>query len=67
MKPFAAFAFLGIVALASPGARADMAKPAEAPRKLGHEARVYVLDKEAPPADKTVRLTPAPRTALKNK
>jgi hypothetical protein len=55
------------IALAPAGAVADVAKPAPAPRKLDHEARVYVTDKEAPSLDKTVRLAPPLPTALKNK
>jgi hypothetical protein len=48
-------------------ASADTAKPAPAAPKLDHEARVWVVEKEAPSLDKTVRLTPAPLPAVKNK
>lgn len=38
-------------------ARADEGKSSsQAQAKMGHEARVYVVDKEAPSVDKTVRL-----------
>ena len=45
----------------SVAARADEGKSssraqAQAPQKMGHEARVYVIDKDAPSLDKTVRL-----------
>lgn len=48
-------------------ARADEGKSSpRAQAKMSHEARVYVLDKEAPSVDKTVRLE-HPRPALKDK
>ena len=48
-------------------ARADVGKSSpRAQAKLGQEARVYVVDKEAPPGDKTVRLD-RPRLGLKDK
>ncbi|HEX4462334.1 MAG TPA: hypothetical protein VIA18_30365 [Polyangia bacterium] len=43
---------------------ADEGKSASrAEAKMGHEARVYVIDKEAPSVDKTVRLE-RPRAIL---
>jgi hypothetical protein len=56
-----------VLALAPLSARADVAKPAPAPRKLDREARVFVVEKEAPSLDKTVRLARAPLPALKQK
>lgn len=51
----------------SVAARADVGKSSpRAQAKLGHEARVYVVDKEPPPGDKTVRLD-RPRLGLKDK
>lgn len=56
-----------LVALAfSSVALADAAKSAPAASKLPREARVWVVDKEAPSIDKTVPLTHA-RVASKNK
>ena len=41
----------------SVAARADEGKSSpRAQAKMGHEARVYVVDKDAPSVDKTVRL-----------
>ena len=58
------------VSLAPSLVRADVAKhtatPAT-PRKLGEEARVYVIEKDAPSLDKTVKLARAPLPATKNK
>jgi hypothetical protein len=56
---------LGLLASAAV-AHADSPKPATAPGKLGGEARVFVMVKEAPPLDKTVALARL-RPALKNK
>ena len=55
------------VVIVPAAAGADAAKPAAAAPKLDHEARLFVVEKEAPSLDKTVRLTPAPRPAVKNK
>jgi hypothetical protein len=64
VKTFALAALLACSSVAS----ADVAKMQPAPHKLGRDARVFVLDKDAPSADKTVPLA-RPRTAptLKNK
>ncbi len=54
--------------LATSGAAfADTAKVQREPGKLDREARVYVMDKDAPSVDKTVTLAARPRTSLKNK
>lgn len=45
---------------------ADVAKTTAPARKMPREARVFVLDKEAPSLDKTVALTHG-RPLLKNK
>lgn len=57
---------LGALLAASALARADAPKLSTRAAKLGREARVFVLDKEAPPMDKTVPLSRT-RPALKNK
>ena len=45
---------------------ADAAKNAPTPKKLAPDARVYVMDKDAPSIDKTVPMA-RPRVAFKNK
>jgi hypothetical protein len=81
VKPLVSVAIFGLVVAAPLGARADVAnddaaasaaprehgKAAGAPHKLGYEARMFVVDKDAPPADKTVRLARGPLPALKDK
>ena len=48
------------VATAPALAFADAAKPAPSPpRKLGSEARLFVIEKDAPSLDKTVKLARA--------
>lgn len=63
MKPLC----LAIVLAFSFVARADAPKPFTAPRKLPREARLYVVDKDAPSFDKTVSIARVPRPASKNK
>ncbi len=48
-------------------ALADMTKSVPTPHKLGRDAHVFVLDKDAPSADKTVPLSRVPRPISKNK
>jgi hypothetical protein len=57
---------LALVAAAAGVARADAAKPAQAYTKMPGSARVFVLDKDAPPTEKTTPL-PRLRPALKRK
>jgi hypothetical protein len=62
--------FIVAVSIAPSLAWADWAKHAAAPatpRKLGSEARVYVVEKDVPSLDKTVKLARAPLPATKDK
>jgi hypothetical protein len=67
VKPLTAALLLALAPLAPSVARGDVGKPAPAPRKLDREARVFIVEKEAPPLDKTIRLAHAPRSVLKDK
>ncbi|MDB4967612.1 MAG: hypothetical protein JWN44_3301 [Myxococcales bacterium] len=62
VKTFVLFALLASSTVAS----ADEPKVQSLPKKLGREAKVYVLDKELPSMDKTVPMA-RPRTVLKDK
>jgi hypothetical protein len=62
VKTFVIFALLAL----STAASADESKTQPRERKLGREAKVYVLDKELPSMDKTVPLS-RPRPVLKDK
>jgi hypothetical protein len=57
---------IGVLLALSTAAFADAPKNAPLPKKLPKEARVYVMDKDAPSADKTVPLM-ATRVVSKNK
>ena len=58
---------VGLLLAFSATAFADAPKNAPLPKKLPKEERVYVMDKDAPSADKTVPLV-APRLVVsKNK
>ena len=65
MRAVKTFAILGLLAFSSVAA-ADGTKAQSLPRKLGREAKVYVMDKDPPPTEKTVRLA-RPLTSLKDK
>jgi hypothetical protein len=56
----------GGLLLLSAAAFADAPKNPPTPHKLDRNERVYVVDKDAPSAEKTVSLTP-PRIVFKNK
>ncbi|MCA1665015.1 MAG: hypothetical protein LC659_12220 [Myxococcales bacterium] len=56
----------GLLLALSATAFADAPKSAPVPKKLPREERVYVMDKDAPSADKTVPLCQA-RVVSKNK
>ena len=57
---------IAAVLAASTAALADAPKVQRQPRKLDHEARVFVMDKDAPSVDKTVSLA-RPRATLSPK
>jgi hypothetical protein len=57
---------VGVLLAFSATAFADAPKNAPLPKKLPKEERVYVMDKDAPSADKTVPLV-ATRVVSKNK
>lgn len=57
---------VSLVAAAAGVARADASKQAQVSAKLPASARVFVLDKDAPPTDKTTQL-PRVRPTLKQK
>jgi hypothetical protein len=57
---------VGVLLAFSATAFADAPKDAPVPKKLPKEERVYVMDKDAPSADKTVPLV-ATRVVSKNK
>ena len=57
---------VGVLLAFSATAFADAPKNAPPPKKLPKEERVYVMDKDAPSADKTVPLV-ATRVVSKNK
>jgi hypothetical protein len=57
---------VGLLLAFSATAFADSPKNAPTPKKLPKEERVYVMDKDAPSADKTVPLV-ATRIVSKNK
>lgn len=57
---------IGVLLAFSTVAFADAPKNAPVPKKLPKEERVYVMDKDAPSADKTVPLV-ATRVVSKNK
>ncbi len=65
MKLLAAIALVAATAVAG-SARADQAKPAPPSLKLPASARVFVIDKDAPPTEKTQPLARV-RPALKSK
>lgn len=58
---------LGMLLAFSPAAFADAPKNAPVPKKLPKEERVYVMDKDAPSADKTVPLLSSRSIISKNK
>jgi hypothetical protein len=57
---------VALLAALSTSAFADAPKVQRQPRKLDREARVYVMDKDAPSIDKTVTLA-RPRATLSSK
>ena len=57
---------VGLLLAFSATAFADAPKNAPLPKKLPKEERIYVIDKDAPSADKTVPLVAA-RVVSKNK
>ena len=57
---------IGMALVFSTAALADAPKNAPVPKKMPKEERVYVMDKDAPSADKTVPLYQA-RVVSKNK
>ncbi len=63
MKPL----LIGMLLALSPAAFADAPKNAPVPKKLPKEERVYVMDKDAPSADKTVPLLSTRTFVSKNK
>ncbi len=63
MKPL----LIGMLIAFSPAAFADAPKNAPVPKKLPKEERVYVMDKDAPSADKTVPLWSSHSIVSKNK
>lgn len=65
MRPVKVVTIMSLLAF-SALAFADVAKTTAPARKMPREARVFVLDKEAPSLDKTVALTHG-RPLLKNK
>lgn len=58
---------IGMTLAISTAALADAPKNAPVPKKLPKEERVYVMDKDAPSADKTVPLLSSHGIFSKNK
>jgi hypothetical protein len=58
---------IGVLLAFSTAAFADAPKNAPLPKKMPKEERVYVMDKDAPSADKTVPLMAARVVVSKNK
>jgi hypothetical protein len=58
---------VGLLLAFSATAFADAPKSAPIPKKLPKEERVYVMDKDAPSADKTVPLLSSRNIVSKNK
>ncbi len=58
---------IGMTLAFSTAALADAPKNAPVPKKLPKEERVYVMDKDAPSADKTVPLLSSHGIVSKNK
>jgi len=58
---------IGMTLVFSTAALADAPKNAPVPKKLPKDERVYVMDKDAPSADKTVPLLSARSVVSKNK